>query len=128
MKKLEAFTGKDFRVAEQIIKELAKNNYTEEDLFKFNKHIMATELKPVPATGGTIRRKGTVTKAKKKRRERKPEQVRLLAPGQTEITGLVCDKCGEKVITEGLCGVQVKKFSCVRVGTCIGCNKEFKIR
>lgn len=120
MKELEAFTAKDLRTAERIIKLLEFNNLASDQLFKFNEFHTKQEKNEL-----TGRRRGRTRSTP--RIKKKPRIPPLLSPGETEQSAMLCG-CGGRVLIEGLCGGTVARKGYVRLGTCMECSKEFKIR
>jgi hypothetical protein len=132
MKELDGFSAKDLRIAERVIKLLDKNGFVPGMLFEFNEVVSAAEFKISEQTGkeklGTGRRKEKKMAGKQGLvNGRRPRTPPPLNPGESEFCGLRCP-CGGDVLIEGVCGRTISKTGIVRRGTCIECNKEFKIR
>ena len=123
MKRLAAFSVKDLRTAARVIRIMQENGITLETLQE-NTKVFTTENKPAVVT---TRKRGQTASGSRQRGKNKPTNF-ILAPGETELSGLACDECGGKVLNEGLCHSGMVKNKCVRLGTCLNCNKEFKIR
>lgn len=122
MKELKVFTSKDLRTAERVIKLLELNNFANEQLFKFNEfHTKQEKAEIDPVKRGRGRTRSTP------RIKKKPRIPSLLKPGETEKSAMLC-KCGGAILVEGLCGGTVSRKGYVRLGTCMECSKEFRIR
>jgi hypothetical protein len=136
------FTPKELRQAEQIIREMRDHNIKDDDLFSHN--IEETKRVREQATlNAREERKGRTGSSRRERREnispgkrrsgesidtfRKKEKL-FLAPGEGEIVyGLKC-VCGGDIYIEALCSKTAIKNKCVRIGYCVECNTEVKIR
>lgn len=112
MKELDAFSRKDLRTVERVVRLLNANNYTVDDLAKFNESAPKVNNQP-----------------KQKRKPTKPAKPPgfILAPGESEIVSLFCG-CGSEMVVEALCSVQAVKKECIRIANCTLCGNEVKIR
>jgi hypothetical protein len=130
MKELDGFSRKDLRIAERVIRLLKHNKLSEDELFAFNKFVSGGEHELHKKAGAEkiaqkkTRKVSGKTGLENGRRSRTPQPLK---PGESGFFGLKCP-CGGDVIIEGVCGRSVATSGMVRKGTCIECNKEFKIR
>lgn len=126
---MDAFTAKDLRTAERVIKTLAEKKLDPAELFRFNEFVLDQE-KIARKKFNELGKANVV--AGKKSNSPKKERVRpkhpILAPGQTELSEMISPCCKEKVLVEAVCPSTIHKLGCVRICFCSGCNKEFKIR
>lgn len=132
MKELEGFTAKDLRVAERVIRLLKHNGFEADMLFEFNRIVTQVDFEGSEQAGNntdTENKKGSGAMKGKSGlvNGRRPRTAPPLNPGESEFFGLRCP-CGGDVLIEGACGRTIAKTGIVRRGTCIECNKEFKIR
>lgn len=122
MKEFDAFTAKDLRTAERVIRILTANKFTKEQLFEFNKFFVEQEL---GAQERSKRKQGR--RSSGPRPPKKSRRIPLLKPGETEQSNMLCG-CGGKLLIEGMCGMTANTKGYVRLCICMNCNKEFKIR
>ena len=132
MIKVTAFSAQDLRVAERVMKVLIANDISPAMLFDHNK-AHEDSRRDFEHNGGKKHRRGEGPKPNTrrgsgpKRSGRRGEPKLLMAPGETEISELMCE-CGENVLIEGICGGTMARLGVVRRVICTGCNKEFKVR
>ena len=107
MRKLDGFSGKELRVAERIIRTMAAENISLDDLVQHN-----GQFKP------------DISKPGKKNQTKMP----FLKSGEIEMNNDLKCICGGSFCLQALCGMQSIKKGCIRLAVCDTCNDEVKIR